>query len=159
MQFIRTTGHGFNSWLWNLTFFTHQAWHLAHRRHAGVCVWACMWTRVALTWIQRGARLTFSTSSLAALLETGSTSPPASDREKHVVYNTKLYNTSKICCANIIITMVTCIIPVCMCKFLWSFFHFSNQTSVVTSHCITIVFNVIRHQSTLGLVWHSVSFV
>lgn len=42
-----------------------------------VCLGVSLW--VILTWTRRGARLTFSASSLAALQETGSTSPPAGE--------------------------------------------------------------------------------
>lgn len=42
-----------------------------------------MGVKIAPTWIQPGAESTFSTSSLAARQETGSTSPPAREETKH----------------------------------------------------------------------------
>lgn len=42
-----------------------------------------MGEKIAPTWIQQGAESTFSTSSLAARQETGSTSPPAGDETKY----------------------------------------------------------------------------
>lgn len=72
------------SWVFNIQIIMQlfcRDWHWAPMAFKCLCVWRC----AALTWIPRVARLTFSTSSLAALRGTGSTSPPASGREKNPI--------------------------------------------------------------------------